>query len=100
MLQTKQIRQGALVLHIEPDGQVKYEVCLPIPKEFFFSSILFSNSVTTINNRRFLRKWNLSWSDAMRFKLHAQVQIDTWKSENIIIRRNTRQTSLQEFLAR
>lgn len=99
-LSTKQVRQGALVLHIEPDGKVLYEVCLAIPKGFFFTSILFANSVVKIKNTRYLRRYGLSWGDAMRFKLHAQVQIDNWKSQQAIGRRDWRQSVLQEFLAK
>lgn len=99
-LHTKQVRQGALVLHIEPDGKVTYEVCLAIPKDFFFSSLFLSNSVVSINKRRFIRKWGLTWGDAMRLKLHAQVQIDEWKARQALNRKNWRQEKLFEFLAK
>lgn len=83
-MNTVYVRQGALVIHVEPDGSCKWEVSMPVPKEFTHDVF----SIRRIKNTKYVRKEFNTIKAANRFKVQVQIAVTQYKISKLIQRKS------------
>lgn len=74
MLQTKRVRQGAIIVNIQPDAKVTYEVSLCVPKDFKHED------ASLRGNKKMIVKCFDTWEAAMRCKINLQIKVQNHKN--------------------